>query len=134
MNFHVYIDGSCKVSTGKGGYAYTIYDEYNEVWVRGSGTEKETTEEKIKVTAAVESLRMIEKNYPSIINPHLIIIYSNNCYLSNCFEGNFEGNEMLKSLYEIVKKTGAVFQKVSKKDLRIQQVNKEAKSAAKNLR
>jgi len=40
INFSVYTDGACKGNPGKGGYAYVVYDDNGEVWVKSRGSEK----------------------------------------------------------------------------------------------
>jgi ribonuclease HI len=151
MNLYVYTDGSCKGNPGKGGYAYTIYDEFGELLVKASGTERETTNNKMELSAAIEALRCVVKNYTSVLTPNTIIIYSDSSYLVNCFNENWiqkwESNgwktykkedvlnkEFWEVLYELVKKTGAVFEKLPRKDERIKEVDREARLASINLR
>jgi ribonuclease HI len=147
MELHVYTDGACKGNPGKGGYAYTAYDEKGEVWVKSSGTDRETTNNKMELTAAIEAIRMIDKLYKNCS----IRIYSDSAYLVNCFNDNWIekwkengwkthkkedvlNRELWEILDELVKKTGTTFERVPRKDLRIQQVDKEAKSVVKKLR
>lgn len=146
MHFNVYTDGSCKGNPGCGGYAYVVYDDYNSVWVKSRGSEKETTNNKMELTAAIEALKAIDKLYQN----YTITIFSDSAYLVNCFRENWidkwEKNgwktskkeevlnqEFWKILNDLVKKTGAIFERISRKDIRIKEVDREAKSAAKIL-
>ena len=145
MNFHIYTDGSCKGNPGKGGYAYDVYDDLDEVWVRSRGSEEETTNNRMELTAAIESLRMVDKSYTN----YTATIYSDSAYLVNCFNENWIENwkengwkthkkqdVLNKDLWQIldllVKKTGISFKKVPRNDPKIQRVDKEAKSAARS--
>jgi len=146
MDFFVYTDGSCKGNPGKGGYAYKAYDELGEIWVSGNGSEKETTNNKMELTAAIEAIKNIDKLYEN----YTIKIFSDSAYMVNCFKdgwidkwkengwktGKKEAvlnKEMWEELYLLVEKTKATFDRVDRKDLRLKEVDKEAKFAAKNL-
>ena len=150
MEFHIYTDGACKGNPGNGGYAYKIYDELGETWVQSSGFERETTNNRMELTAAIEALRFIENNYKNTIYPGAIIIYSDSSYLVNCFneewidkwiENGWQtyekkdvlNKELWEILYQLVKKTNANFQKVSRKDPKIKEVDIEAKTASRKL-
>jgi ribonuclease HI len=150
MEFHIYTDGACKGNPGSGGYAYNIYDEFDNILVQSNGSERQTTNNRMELTAAIEALRFIDSKYKSIIYPHTIIIYSDSAYLVNCFNEKwidkwmengwktYDKKEVLNKelweiLYQIVKKTGTTFQKVSRKDPKIKEVDKEAKSSSKKL-
>lgn len=150
MEFHIYTDGACKGNPGNGGYAYNIYDEFGQIWVQSSGFERETTNNRMELTAAIEALRFIENNYKNTICPGTIIIYSDSAYLVNCFNEKwidkwmengwktYEKKEVLNKelwevLYQLVKKTNAGFQKVSRKDTKIKEVDREAKNSSRKL-
>lgn len=146
MDFFAYTDGSCKGNPGKGGYAFIVYDEMGEAWVSSSGSEKETTNNKMELTAAIEVLRALIKFYQNFN----VKIYSDSSYLVNCFndgwiekwrENGWKTNrkeEVLNQDYweildDLVKKTGATFEKVPRNDTKIKFVDREAKKAANNL-
>ena len=146
MEFFAYTDGSCKGNPGKGGYAFIVYDEMGEAWVSSSGSEKETTNNKMELTAAIEALRVLIKFYQNFN----VKIYSDSSYLVNCFNDGWierwrkngwktnKKEEVLNQEYweildDLVKKTGAMFEKVPRNDAKIKFVDREAKKAANSL-
>ena len=146
MDFDIYTDGSCKGNPGKGGYAFDVYDSMGDVWISSSGGVLETTNNKMELTAAIEALRNVSANYDN----YKITIYSDSAYLVNCFNENWIGKwkengwkthkkedvlnrEYWEILDKLVEKTGTEFRKVPRKDLRIQEVDKKARLACKNL-
>jgi ribonuclease HI len=146
MNFHVYTDGSCKGNPGKGGYAYIVYDDFGEVWINGHGSELESTNNKMEITAAIEALKKIKELYQN----YIITLYSDSAYLVNCFNDDWINRwkkngwkthrkedvlnkELWETLYNLVKETHAIFERVSRKDSRIREVDKMAKMATKGL-
>jgi ribonuclease HI len=146
MNLFVYTDGSCKGNPGKGGYAFIAYDEYGEEWIRSSGCEMETTNNRMELIAVIESLKTIDKLYQNC----KIKIYSDSAYVVNCFLENWIDNwqkngwktnkgenvlnrDLWEVLYFFVKKTSATFERTPRKDVRIQIVDKEAKLAVSKL-
>lgn len=143
MEFEVFIDGSCKGNPGKGGFAYIAYDKLGEIWADGKGFNKETTNNQMEMSAAIEVLKIIEKNYKN----YKITIYSDSSYVVNCFKDGWiekwEQNnwktsekkdvlnkEMWIILNDLVRKTNATFVKVLKSDERLKVVDKIAKEAA----
>jgi len=146
MEFQVYTDGSCKGNPGKGGYAYTVYDEDGEVWVKGRGNEKQTTNNRMELTAAIEALKTIDTRYQN----YTVRIFSDSSYMVDCFSKKWiekwiengwkttAGKDVLNQdlwelLDKIVRKTKAVFERVPRNDIRIQQVDQEAKLATRNM-
>ena len=147
MEFQVYTDGSCKGNPGKGGYAFVVYDEIGDLWVKGSGSEKQTTNNQMELTAAIEALKEIDRRYQN----YTVKIYSDSSYMINCFKDNwiekwkkngwktFKGEEVLNRefwelLNDLVKITKATFEKTLRKDIRLQEVDREAKTAARSLK
>ena len=144
--FHVYTDGACKNNPGVGGYAYTVYDDLGEIWIKGSGVEKETTNNRMELTAVIQVLKKIISDY----NDYKITIYSDSAYVVNCFKDNWIGKwkqnnwktynkkdvlnkELWEILDELVIKTNASFENISRKDSKIKEVDLEAKMAIKKL-
>ena len=145
MNFHVYTDGACKGNPGKGGYAYIVYDDMNEIWIKSSGSEIDTTNNRMELVAVIEALHMINKTYQN----YTIKVYSDSAYIVNCFNDNWIGKwkengwktskkeavvnqELWKILDELVIKTNAKFERILRKDPRMHQVDKDARLASKN--
>ena len=70
----IYTDGACKGNPGEGGWG--AYIEYNNEKVKLYGYEKNTTNNRMEITAAIEALRSIK------IKSN-IIIYTDSKYLMN---------------------------------------------------
>ena len=72
----IYTDGSClKNPNGPGGWCAIILDDVFELII--SGSEKETTNNRMELTAVIESLKYIEKG-------EKCIIYSDSQLTINC--------------------------------------------------
>lgn len=145
MNFHVYTDGACKGNPGKGGYAYIVYDDMNEIWVKSSGSEIDTTNNRMELVAVIEALRTIYKMYQN----YTIKVYSDSAYIVNCFNDSWidkwkengwktskkesvANRELWEILDELVNNTGATFERISRKDFRMCEVDKNARIASKS--
>jgi ribonuclease HI len=72
----IYTDGACSGNPGPGGWGAVLI--YGERKVEISGFEKETTNNKMELTAALEALRRLKE--PCNIN-----LYSDSAYLINAF-------------------------------------------------
>ena len=70
----IYTDGACKGNPGEGGWG--AYIEYNNEKVKLYGYEKDTTNNRMEITAAIEALRYIKVKSN-------IIIYTDSKYLMN---------------------------------------------------
>lgn len=55
----LYTDGACSGNPGPGGWAYIL--QWNGREVTGSGGERETTNNKMELTAAIEGLRALKR-------------------------------------------------------------------------
>ena len=73
-NITIYTDGACKGNPGEGGWG--AYIEYNNEKVKLYGYEKDTTNNRMEITAAIEALRYIKVKSN-------IIIYTDSKYLMN---------------------------------------------------
>jgi len=94
----IYTDGSClKNPNGPGGWGAIILDNIFELII--SGSEKETTNNRMELTAVIESLKYIEKG-------EKCIIYSDSQLTINCASGKWcrKANIDLWNEYEIVSK------------------------------
>lgn len=94
----IYTDGSClKNPNGPGGWGAIILDDIFELII--SGSEKETTNNRMELTAVIESLKYIEKG-------EKCIIYSDSQLTINCASGKWcrKANIDLWNEYEIVSK------------------------------
>jgi len=126
MEFYAYVGSFCKKNPGKGGYAYTVYDEIGEIWLNGTGNERQTTNDQMKLTAIIEALKTIDKLYQN---------YTVKVYLNNSNKKQTDSNQELWELLDkFTKKTNATFEKILKRDKRMQKVYKEAQFAAKSLK
>jgi len=97
----------------------------------------------MEITAAIEALRMINKMYKD----YTVSVYSDSAYLVNCFNDGWidtwikngwknsnkkdvSNKELWETLNEFVKITGATFKRISRKEIRIKEVDKEASAAS----
>ena len=73
-NITIYTDGACKGNPGEGGWGAFI--EYSDEKVKLYGYEKDTTNNRMEIIAAIEALRFIKVQSD-------IIIYTDSKYLMN---------------------------------------------------
>ena len=94
----IYTDGSClKNPHGPGGWGAIIIDDVFELII--SGSEKSTTNNRMELTAVIESLKYIEQGTKCVI-------YSDSQLTINCASGkwNKKSNIDLWDEYKIVSK------------------------------
>lgn len=72
----IYTDGACSGNPGKGGWGAILI--YKEVEKEISGAERETTNNKMELTAPIEALRLLKR-------PCNVKVYSDSAYLINAF-------------------------------------------------
>ena len=77
----IYTDGSCVGNPGKGGWGFIVVSDTEETHVYGG--EKQTTNNKMELTAVIEALKMYSQN----INFH---IFSDSLYVINCAKGKWK--------------------------------------------
>lgn len=72
----IYTDGACSGNPGKGGWGAILIagEKQKEI----SGAEKETTNNRMELTAPIEALRLVKR-------PCKIKLYSDSAYLINAF-------------------------------------------------
>lgn len=143
-NFKIYTDGACKGNPGKGGFAYIIYGERGEIWHKGHGTCKNTTNNRMELYAAIEALKILNKNWPFLSSVEL---FSDSAYLVNCFNENWiskwekngwltrehkdvANKECWLALKELVSKTNVVFSRVPRNNVILKRVDRKAKWAS----
>lgn len=73
---YLYTDGACSGNPGPGGWAAIL--KYKEYEKELSGGEKETTNNRMELTAAIEGLQILKK-------PCKVYLYSDSQYLINGF-------------------------------------------------
>jgi ribonuclease HI len=73
----VYTDGSCEPNPGPGGWAAIILDGKEQTILKGY--EKDSTNNRMELTAALEALRHIDRSKP-------VILYTDSQYLKNGVE------------------------------------------------
>jgi len=72
----IYTDGACSGNPGKGGWgAILMFGEHKK---EISGAEKETTNNRMELTAPIEAMKILKK-------PCVVKIYSDSAYLVNAF-------------------------------------------------
>ncbi len=74
---NVYTDGSCEPNPGPGGWAAIILDGKEQTILKGY--EKQSTNNRMELTAALEALRHIDRSKP-------VILYTDSQYLKNGVE------------------------------------------------
>lgn len=74
----IYTDGSCLDNPGYGGYASLVIFENNE-YIVGGGMYKQTTSQRMELTAALKSLLLLSKHQEAHL--YSIIVYSDSKYL-----------------------------------------------------
>jgi len=80
MKVTIYTDGACSGNPGPGGYGAILM--YNEVVKEISGGEKNTTNNRMELMAAIEALKLLKM-------PCEVDLYSDSAYLINCFNNNW---------------------------------------------
>lgn len=76
----IFTDGACSGNPGPGGWGVVL--KYGEHVRELSGFEKETTNQRMELTAAVEALNALKE-------PCWVELYSDSAYLINAFEQNW---------------------------------------------
>ena len=74
---NVYTDGSCEPNPGPGGWAAIILEGKEQTILKGY--EKQSTNNRMELTAALEALRHIDRSKP-------VILYTDSQYLKNGVE------------------------------------------------
>jgi ribonuclease HI len=69
----IYTDGSCLKNPGPGGWAFCIVDD-SDSYTCMSGSESNTTNNRMELTAIIESLAMIQDNECNIYSDSLLTI------------------------------------------------------------
>lgn len=88
----LYTDGACSGNPGPGGYGAILI--YNMVEKEVSGGEKNTTNNKMEITAVLEGLKLLKE-------PCNVTVYSDSAYVVNSIEKgwiyNWRKNNWIKS-------------------------------------
>ena len=80
MKVIIYTDGACSGNPGPGGYGAILM--YNDIKKEISGGEKNTTNNRMELMAAIEALKLLKM-------PCEVELYSDSAYLINCFNNNW---------------------------------------------
>ena len=59
LDYIIYTDGACLGNPGPGGWATIIFDKKNEKRIQRVGSEVTTTNNRMELTAIIESLKSI---------------------------------------------------------------------------
>ncbi|MBP3631255.1 MAG: ribonuclease HI [Clostridia bacterium] len=76
----IYTDGACSGNPGKGGWGAVLI--YGKIEREISGSEEETTNNKMELTACVESLKLLKE-------PCEVELFSDSAYVVNAFNDNW---------------------------------------------
>ena len=81
--YKVYTDGACSGNPGPGGYAF-IYIKQNGEYLRVNGGSKETTNNRMELTAIIRALKHIHKEMEqSVLKKCKVDVYSDSAYCIN---------------------------------------------------
>ena len=75
MKYKIYTDGACTGNPGPGGWGAVIFDQYDKQR-NISGSEKNTTNNRMELLAAIMSLKKIKSNSE-------VIIFTDSTYVKN---------------------------------------------------
>lgn len=107
---HIYTDGSCDVHDPRqpGGWGAILIDCATGVEKSISGTQSETTNNQMEITAAIEAMKAIRGG------PHKILIHTDSRYLIGAMTGNKrkKNQDLLQQLDELMKKHEVKFKHV----------------------
>lgn len=84
MDFDIYTDGGCSGNPGPGGWAYVILQQNLselEAVDEGSGCEKNTTNNKMELTAVIKALALISEKYS--FKKGKVGVYTDSTYVKN---------------------------------------------------
>ncbi len=82
MVFYLFTDGACQPNPGNGGWAFIIYPkEHPKKRVIQSGYEKDTTNNRMEITAVLKGLSYITKRFK--VEEDSVILCSDSKYLLN---------------------------------------------------
>ncbi len=84
----IYTDGACSGNPGPGGWGALII--LNGSKIELSGGEKETTNQRMEMQAAIEALRAVSESSD-------VELYSDSAYLINCFKQDWIGRWQLNN-------------------------------------
>lgn len=90
MKLKIYTDGSCLGNPGPGGWAYLI--RADEQIIRGQGGEVPTTNNRMEMLAAIEALKLCQKEFPAAES---IDLYSDSSLLINTMSLNWKRKKNL---------------------------------------
>lgn len=83
MRIDIFTDGSCSVNSGKGGWGLVVVKN-DMVFHEACGSEENTTNNKMELTAFLNAMRWMEQNFTDEkVN---YTIYTDSAYISNCFK------------------------------------------------
>ena len=66
MNYRAWTDGGCQPNPGNGGWAFVLHSPDGSI-VERSGAERDTTNIRMELRAAIEAMRHIPEGSPAII-------------------------------------------------------------------
>ena len=78
----IYTDGACSPNPGRGGWGALLISRKYSKRLEISGSESETTNNRMELTAAIEALKALKQ-------PCEVALYTDSKYLRNAFEENW---------------------------------------------
>jgi ribonuclease HI len=74
----IYTDGGCSGNPGPGGWAYVIISREENIIAKDMGSQKDTTNNRMELTAVIEALRALKKQESP---PREIAVYTDSQYV-----------------------------------------------------
>jgi ribonuclease HI len=90
MSLEIYTDGSCLGNPGPGGWAYLMRE--GEKTKRGQGGEAYTTNNRMELSAVIEALRAVDKEFPA---SKQIQLYTDSSWVVNTMTKNWKRKKNL---------------------------------------
>jgi ribonuclease HI len=78
VELKIYTDGGCSGNHGPGGWAYVIIFQEEKIIAKDMGSQKETTNNRMELTAVIEALRALKKQEAP---PRGIAVYTDSQYV-----------------------------------------------------
>ena len=78
----IYTDGACSPNPGRGGWGALLISRTHAKCLEISGSESETTNNRMELTAAIEALKALKQSCE-------VALYTDSNYLCNAFEENW---------------------------------------------
>ncbi len=84
MDIDIYTDGACSGNPGPGGWGFVIIDKNSRQEIlKSNGGEKQTTNNRMELTAVIEALKAIKNKTVNIEEGSELAVYTDSQYVKN---------------------------------------------------